>query len=88
VVAQRGLPLCWHDWRQSLFVNVDHAEGCRLVGLTLVVYGEQHHLVTREAVPLLLGHLQDQRDQLLLVLLCIDTRQVKFARERKKYLRR
>lgn len=63
-------PVLGHDERQSLFVNVDHAEGGRLVSLTLVVNGEEHHLVPREAVPLLLGNLQDQRDQFLLVLLC------------------
>ena len=53
----------------SLFIDVDHAEGCGLVGPSLVLNGEDHHFVTREAVTLLLGHLQYQGDQLIHVLL-------------------
>ena len=53
----------------SLFVYVDHAEGCRLVSPSLVLNSEYHHFVTREAVALFFGDLQDQGDQLIHVLL-------------------
>lgn len=46
----------------SLFVDVDHAEGCRLVSSSLVLNSKDHHFVPWEAVALLLGDLQYQGD--------------------------
>ena len=59
--------------QDSLLVDVDHAEGRGLVGRTLVLDSEDHDFVAGEAVALLFGHLEDQADQLLHVLLYKDT---------------
>ncbi len=53
----------------SIVINVNHAEGGGLIWLALVLNSEDHHFVVGEAVGLLFGHLQDQRDQLVHVLL-------------------
>ena len=55
----------------SLFIDVNHAERCCLIGLALVLDGEDHDFIAGEAVGLLFGDLEDERNQLLHVLLCI-----------------
>ena len=54
---------------QSLLVDVNHAEGCRLIWLALVLDGEDHNFVAWEAVSLLLCDLQYKRNKLLHMLI-------------------
>ena len=61
---------------KSLFINVNHAEGGRLILLSLVFHSEDHHFVSWEAVALLLGDLQYERDELLHMLLYINEEQI------------
>ena len=42
----------------SFLVDVNHAEGSRLILLAFVFDSEDHNFVSREAVTLLFGHLQ------------------------------
>ena len=53
----------------SLLIDVNHAEGGGFIGFALVLDGEDHDFVAGEAVGLLLGHFENERDQLLHVLL-------------------
>ena len=55
----------------SLFINVNHAERCSLIGFAFVLNSKDHDFITREAVRLLLGNFENKRDQLLHVLLYI-----------------
>ena len=67
LVVSCGLCLC--ECLLSLLIDVNHAECGSFVGFALVFDGEDHDLVAGEAVGLLLGHFENERDQLLHVLL-------------------
>ena len=54
---------------QSLFVDVDHPEGSCFICLSFVLHSEDHDFVARIAVALFFRHFQNQRDQMLHVLL-------------------
>jgi hypothetical protein len=56
--------------RRSLFVDVLDFEAGFLVWLAFVLDGENHNFVALEAEALFLGHLKDQLDELVFVLLC------------------
>ena len=54
---------------RSFLIDIQHAEGSRFIALSFIFDREDHDLVAGEAVALLLGDLQDQGHQLILVLL-------------------
>ena len=56
--------------RRSLFVDVLDFEAGFFVWLAFVLDGKNHNFVALEAEALFLGHLKDQLDELVFVLLC------------------
>ena len=56
----------------SLLINIEHWESGSLVGFAFVFDGEKHDFVAWEAVALFFGDFENERDQLVLMLFCLN----------------